>query len=107
MKDSYVSQPWHSFLLALASIIITYVGNVYGAKVLPYWQNPLFALHIMVFFAYIIPIWVNAPLSTHEQVWNTFEASGGWNGMGLTIMVGQLTGIANQLGVDSVSGEKL
>ncbi|KAK5080452.1 hypothetical protein LTR05_008562 [Lithohypha guttulata] len=103
MDENYLAKTWHSFLLAVAAIVIAYVGNAYGSQAMPYWQNALFVVHMMAFFAFIVPIWVNAPLATHEQVWNEFEASGGWSSMGLTIMVGQLTGIANQLGVDSAA----
>jgi choline transport protein len=102
MYTDYTAEAWQSFLLALAAIVITYIGNVYGARILPYWQNALFVVHIMAFFALIVPIWINAPKATHEQVWADFAAFGGWPNMGLTIMVGQLTGISNQIGVDAV-----
>lgn len=101
--ENYEAKAWQSTLLAFAAIIIAYAGNVYGSRLLPYWQNALFAVHVMAFFAFIIPIWVSVPMATHDQVWKEFQSLGGWNNMGLTIMVGQLTGIANQLGVDAVS----
>lgn len=101
--ETYTPKAWQSTLLALAAVVMAYVGNVYGSRILPYWQNAIFAIHIMAFLGYIIPIWVNAPSATNEQVWGTFDASGGWSTMGLTIMVGQLTGIANALGIDAVS----
>lgn len=102
LDENYVVKAYQSFLLALAAIIIAYIGNVYGARFLPYWQNALFMVHIMVFFAYIIPIWVNAPVATQEQVWQEFDSLGGWSPMGLSVMVGQLTGLSNQVGVDAV-----
>jgi len=106
-NESYVPTAWQSTLLAFAAIIIAYVGTIYGARLLPYWQNALFAVHIMGFIAYIVPIWVSAPTATHKQVWGEFESSGGWSNMGLTVMIGQLTGIANQLGGDAVCGAHL
>ena len=66
-------------------------------------QNVFFALHIIAYFAYIVPIWVNAPTATHYQVWGEFQNTGGWSSMGLAVLVGQLTGISEQCGIDTVS----
>lgn len=82
-------------------VVIAYVANIYGAKILPYWQNIFFALHILAYFAYIVPIWVNAPVASHSAVWGTFQNEGGWPTMGLTILAGQLTGISEQVGIDT------
>lgn len=101
-RETYSPTAWQSTLLALAAVVMAFAGNVFGSRILPYWQNAIFAIHIMAFLGFIIPIWVSAPVATHEEVWGTFDASGGWGTMGLTIMVGQLTGIANALGIDAV-----
>lgn len=82
-------------------VIIAYGANIYGAKILPYWQNIFFALHILAYFAYIVPIWINAPVASHTAVWSTFQNEGGWSSMGLTILAGQLTGISEQVGIDT------
>jgi len=82
---------------------IAYIAVVYGAKALPYWQNAVFAVHILGFFAYLVPIWVNAPMATHHQVWAQFENYGGWSSLGLSALVGQLTGISGFAGLDAVS----
>ena len=102
--ESYAAPAWHCSLLAIASCLIAFCGNVYGAKILPYWQNTVFAVHIMAYFAYIIPVWVSAPKATHHQVWGEWENSGGWSSLSLSILIGSLTGISNQIGVDTVSG---
>lgn len=86
---------------------LAFVGNVYGSKILPYWQNAVFAVHILAYFAYIIPIWVSAPRATHRQVWGEFQNTGGWSNLGLSILVGQLSGISNQVGIDTVSTKVL
>ena len=74
---------------------------MYGSKILPYWQNAVFAVHIIAYFGYIVPIWVKAPAATHSQVWAEFQNEGGWSSMGLTLLVGQLTGISAQVGIDT------
>lgn len=79
-----------------------YVLVVYGARALPYWQNAVFAVHILGFFAYIVPIWVNAPATSHHDVWLSWENDGGWSNLGLSVLVGQLTGISGFAGLDAV-----
>ena len=82
---------------------IAYGAVVYGSRALPYWQNAVFVVHILGFFAYLVPIWVNAPTASHQEVWFTFENFGGWSSLGLAALVGQLTGISAFAGLDAVS----
>lgn len=101
--EDYPFPAWQCTLLAFAAMAIAYVGNVYGAKALPYWQNAVFAVHILAYFGYIIPVWVSAPVATHKQVWTEFQNEGGWSSVGFAVLVGQLTGISAQAGIDTVS----
>lgn len=99
---TYTFPAWQATLLVFGAVAIAFVGNVYGSKVLPHWQNAVFAIHVMAYFAFIIPIWVNAPRATSAQVWTGFENSGGWSNLSLSVMIGQLSGIYTQVGVDTV-----
>jgi hypothetical protein len=83
-------------------VVIAYVGNVYGAKILPLWQNAVFTIHVMVFLALVVPIWVNAPLATSKQVWLDFTVSTGWPSPALGVLIGQQTGIFGMIGIDTV-----
>ncbi|KAK3717684.1 hypothetical protein LTR37_005751 [Vermiconidia calcicola] len=102
-NDSYAFPAWQGTLLAILMVVIAYGANIYGAKVLPYWQNIFFALHILAYFAYIVPIWISAPAASHSQVWATFKNDGGWSSMGLALLVGQLTGVSEQCGIDTTA----
>jgi hypothetical protein len=101
-NPSYTFPHWHATLLVVGAVGIAYAGNVFGSKILPHWQNAVFAVHIMAYFAFIIPIWVNAPRATSRQVWVEFTISGGWSSSGLAIMIGQLSGMFTQIGIDAV-----
>lgn len=70
---TYAFPAWHATLLVIGAVGVAFIGNVYGSKILPYWQNAVFAIHVMAYFAFIIPIWVNAPRATSKQVWTGFE----------------------------------
>nr|OQO17064.1 hypothetical protein B0A51_15996 [Rachicladosporium sp. CCFEE 5018] len=102
--ENYSFPNYHGTLLAIFAMCIAFCGVVYGAKALPYWQNAVFAIHIIAYFAYIVPVWVSAPAATHSEVWLTgWENSGGWSSMGLTVLVGQLAGISQQVGIDTAA----
>ena len=101
-NPSYMFPHWHATLLVVGAVGIAYAGNVFGSKILPYCQSAVFAIHLMAYFAFIIPIWVNAPRATSRQVWIEFTFSGGWSSLGLAMMIGQLSGMFTQIGVDAV-----
>lgn len=103
----YAFPRWHTTLIAMMAVCIAYIGNVWGAKFLHLWQNVVFVLHILVYLAFIIPIWVNAPQASSSQVWTEFTFSGGWPSMGLAVLVGQQTGIFTQIGVDTVGCSRM
>ncbi|KAK5702464.1 hypothetical protein LTR17_022297 [Elasticomyces elasticus] len=96
--DSYGFPSYQGTLLAFMAVAIAYIGVVYGNKVLPYWQNAVFIVHVLAYLGYIIPVWVAAPRATHKQVWTEFENGGGWSSMGLCVLVGQVAGISTQCG---------
>ena len=101
--EEYLAPAWQCTLLAIGAVVLAYSGNVFGAKILPYWQNAIFGVHVFAYFAFIVPIWVSARTATHHQVWCEFSNSGGFSSIGLSVLVGQLTGISGQIGVDTVS----
>lgn len=102
-NENYAFPNWQGTLLACAAMVIAYIGNIYGSRILPYWQIPVFIIHILAYFAFIIPIWVKAPAATHSQVWNDFSNNGGWSSISLSIMIGQLSGIGQQTGIDTAA----
>lgn len=96
--NNYGFPSYQGTLLAFVAVAIAYTGVVYGNRVLPYWQNAVFIVHVLAYLGYIIPIWVSAPRATHKQVWTEFENQGGWSSVGLSVLVGQLAGISTQCG---------
>ncbi|KAF2719738.1 amino acid permease 2 [Polychaeton citri CBS 116435] len=102
-NENYGFPAWQCTLLAYCAMVIAFIGSVYGAKVLPHWQNAVFVVHILAYFAYIIPIWVSAPTASHKQVWTEFTNEGGWNSLVLSVLIGQLTGISQQVGLDTAA----
>ncbi|KAJ3495377.1 hypothetical protein NLG97_g3439 [Lecanicillium saksenae] len=101
--EDYAAPRWHGSLFVIVAVCFAFTGSVIGYRVLHYWQNAAFAIHVMAYFAILIPIWVNAPEATHEQVWIKFENGGNWSSMGLAILIGQLPGTSFQVGIDAAA----
>jgi choline transport protein len=102
-NPNYAFPPWQGSLFVIACILIVGLINVFGAKLIPKLQNFIFALHVIAYFCFIIPIWVNAPKATAKEVFTEFSNTGGWSSMGLAVLAGQLSGIYTQVGVDTAA----
>lgn len=104
-NQDYTSPSWHVFLFIVAAVVTAFAGSVWGHRSLPRWQNIAFALHVLAYFAIIIPVWVNGPKATSEQVWTEFENSGGWPSLTLAVLIGQAPGAGFLVGADVVRQE--
>lgn len=102
-NPNYAFPPWHGSLFVIACILLVGAINIFGAKLIPKLQNFIFALHVMGYVCFIVPIWVNAPKATAKVVFTEFSNSGGWSSMGMAILAGQLSGIYTQVGVDTAA----
>ncbi|KAK2766641.1 hypothetical protein FQN54_005952 [Arachnomyces sp. PD_36] len=100
--ETYPFTQWHTTLLAIAAISIAFLANTLGSRWLHLWQSS-FALHLLVYLALIIPIWVNAPKSSHHQVWSEFEYNGGWANTAVAAFIGSITTIGPQMGADTAA----
>ena len=52
--EDYTAPAWHATLLALGACLIAFIGNTWGSKILPFWQNAVFCVHVLAWFAVII-----------------------------------------------------
>lgn len=86
----------------MAMTAIALCANVFAARLLPYWQNVVFVVHILAYFGFLAAVWVNAPRVESSRVWSGFENSGGWPSLSLAVLIGQMPGITGLVGVDTV-----
>lgn len=100
---NYGFAAWQGSLLVIAVICVVASINIFGSKLVPKLQNVMLILHLMGYVCFIVPIWVNAPKATAKQVFTEFQNGGGWSSQGLAILVGQLSGISPQIGVDTAA----
>jgi hypothetical protein len=67
--------------------------NIWCAKGLPFTQNVVFIVHVFGFSAVVIILWVVARVQSPRNVFTVFENHGGWNSVGLSLMVGQINSL--------------
>ncbi|KAL1639716.1 hypothetical protein SLS58_007614 [Diplodia intermedia] len=90
----YAVENWHGTLMVIAVAIIVWFFNVYGAHAMPMLQNLMLIVHVLGFLTIIIVLWLLSPRNTAERVFVTgWSNDGGWNSMGLSLMVGQISAI--------------
>lgn len=94
----YEPKRWQGTLLVFAMVIVLCVVNIWASNIWAQIQNGLLILHIVVFLAVIITLWVLAPHQSAKAVFTEFTNSGGWPTMGLSLMVGQITALYAMLG---------
>lgn len=99
---SYSAPNWHGTLLVIAVAITTVLVNIFGSRIIPHTQNAIFALSLLALVAFLVPIWVNAPMAESKDVWAGWKDLGGWGNLGVSVMVGQLPAIAAFQGIDTV-----
>ncbi|OJD35022.1 gaba permease [Diplodia corticola] len=89
----YAAENWHGTLIVIAIAIIVWGFNVVGSRAMPMLQNLMLIVHVLGFLTIIIVLWILSPRNTAATVFTVFTNDGGWNTMGLSLMVGQISAI--------------
>ncbi|KAJ5127912.1 Amino acid/polyamine transporter I [Penicillium atrosanguineum] len=84
----YGFERWHGTLLMFAALLLCVGVNSIGARLLPKLEGLILILHIMGFFAVLIPLVYLAPHKDAEFVFGTFINSSGWSNSGLVWFIG-------------------
>lgn len=90
---SYEPRNWQGTLFVFAVVLLIFILNVWAANAIPTIINLLFFAHVFGFLAIIVILWVRSPHNTADAVFTQFSNEGGWNSMGLSLMVGQISAI--------------
>ena len=91
--NDYAYTNWQGTLFVIAITLLVWVSNIWGARVMPVFQNIMLILHVFGFLAVVVCIWVLAPRNTAKDVFTVFSNGGGWSSMGVSLMVGQISAI--------------
>ncbi|QDS74104.1 hypothetical protein FKW77_009726 [Venturia effusa] len=89
---SYIPQRWQGTLFVFAIAAIEGIVNSSMVNQLPRIQKIMIVPHGLGWIAVVVFVWVLAPHATPSQVFTRFTTEG-WENMGLSVMVGQITSV--------------
>lgn len=95
---AYNATRWQGTLIFYAVIAFVVFINTYLARWLPKIEGLILILHILGFFAILIPLVYLAPHGSANDVFATFLNTGDWNTNGLSFFVGLITSVFSFLG---------
>ncbi|KAH7554723.1 hypothetical protein BM1_07384 [Bipolaris maydis] len=100
VKPEYIPKPYQAMLIGWALLAFAVIINTVGSKTLAHFEGLILVLHILGFFAILIPM---VYLGNHSDasILTTFVNSGGWSTQTLSFMVGLPSSIFALVGVDS------
>ncbi|OGE58292.1 hypothetical protein PENARI_c001G12384 [Penicillium arizonense] len=87
-NSGYNPKNWHGTLLYWAVVVFSVGINSVGGKVLPRFEGMILVLHILGFFAILIPLTYMADHGTAKEVFTDFLNLGGFPSQGLSFFVG-------------------
>lgn len=99
---NYNYQHWQGTLIVIGVAVICCIFNTFLARKLPLVEGTVLILHVLGFFAIMIPLWILAPRASTSDVFTQF-ADPGWNSNGLACLVGILSPTVSLLGSDAAT----
>lgn len=93
-------QRWHLTLLLWAMLAFAVFINVSSRKVLPRFEGYILLLHVLGFFAVLIPLLVLGTYNQPSTVFDQWLNEGGWPTQGLSFMIGILGPVFGFAGID-------
>ncbi|KAE8394408.1 choline transport protein [Aspergillus alliaceus] len=99
--SEYVPKKWHTLLMSWAVLCFALFVNSVGRKVLPKFEGFVLILHIVGFFAILIPMVYLGDHNSNEWVFKTWNNYGNWSTQGLSFFVGLLGPVATFAGGDA------
>ncbi|KAJ5226971.1 choline transport protein [Penicillium citrinum] len=87
---SYQPQNWHGTLLFWAVAVFSLVINLIGGTLLPRFEGLILVLHLIGFFAILIPLITTANHGSAKEVFTHFLNLGGFPSQGLSFFVGMV-----------------
>ncbi|PGH16040.1 hypothetical protein AJ79_02020 [Helicocarpus griseus UAMH5409] len=99
----YTPERWHGTLMMIAVVIIAVIFNTLLIKKLPVIEGTILLLHIIGFFAILIPLWVTSPRKPPSEVFFNFQDNGGWGSVAGACVLGILSPVFSFIGPDSAA----
>lgn len=94
----YVFERWHGTMLFWAVLLVAIFVNTVVSSMLPKIEGLILILHVLGFFAVLIPLVYMAPHGSASDIFTLFLNEGGWSTQGLSFFVGLLGSTFSFLG---------
>lgn len=98
-NPSYEPMAWQKTLLLWASIAFAVFFNTIISNALPKVEGLVLILHVLGFFAILVPLVYLSPHGSAKDVFTVFMNEGGWQTQGLSFMLGMIAAVFNFLGM--------
>ncbi|OAA39932.1 Amino acid/polyamine transporter I [Cordyceps fumosorosea ARSEF 2679] len=99
--ETYAPQAWQGTLLFWAVMLFAVLVNAVVSSALPKFEGLILILHVLGFFAILIPMVSLGYHGDPHQVFTEFRNGGGWPTQGLSFMVGLVGNVFAFVGVDA------
>lgn len=99
--ETYTYEYWHGTLMTIAFAAFSVVFNTLFARKLPLLEGIVLVIHICAFVAFLITLWVLAPISDAKTVFTQFNDGGGWGNLGVSTLVGITGSTLPLIGADA------
>lgn len=99
--DSFMPELWHGTLLFWAVFVFAVFINTLVSSALPKFEGLILILHILGFFAILIPLVVLGPHGDTKEVFGTWVNNGGWKTQGVSFMIGMMGNAFAFVGTDA------
>ena len=93
---------WQYTLIMLGFVVVTIFFNTWGAPILPMLETVSLFGHLAGWIVTIVALWVLCPRNAASDVFTSFVNSSGWENMGASLLITQVSVIYCNLGSDSV-----
>lgn len=97
---TYTFPRWQCTLLMYAVLALCIFVNTVLVRLLPGLEGLILVLHVVGFFAIMIPVVYLAPISSSEFVWTDFTNYSGYSSSGLSWFIGQSASAILFIGYD-------
>ncbi|KAL7622778.1 hypothetical protein AAE478_006457 [Parahypoxylon ruwenzoriense] len=98
--DAYQPKGWHGTLLIWAAVALAFVVNSILGRWLPKIEGFILYLHMLGFFALIIPLLYLAKRVDAAEVFTKWNNGGEWPSTSLAFFVGIITNVGTFIGAD-------
>ena len=87
-NEAYVPKPWQTTLMLWAVVLFAVFVNTIVSRALPQIESLIMILHVVGYFAVLIPLVYLAPQGNASEIFTVFLNEGGWPARGLSFLVG-------------------